>query len=119
MTRSRSRLLPTAHEIFAIIAVLREVDALFRNPFVAFAAYMAAFVFLEDYAATQTRSSEEKLNALLALMITIGHKNPVTASLAVQMAHELQATGIDPSALDKVSRRTTQAPFLIFSHSCC
>lgn len=63
---------------------------------------MATYVFLEDYIGTQNSASEMKMTALMDLMITIGHGNPVTASAAVQMAHELRKTGIDPTAVDKV-----------------
>ncbi|KAM0432073.1 hypothetical protein ACHAQK_009989 [Fusarium lateritium] len=75
---------------------------MFRNPLVAFAAYMATYVFLEDYIASQTSTSEMKMSALMDLMIAIGQENQVTASAAVQMAQELRKTGIDTSAMDKV-----------------
>ncbi|KAL2694875.1 hypothetical protein Neosp_001464 [[Neocosmospora] mangrovei] len=64
---------------------------------------MAAYVFLEDYTSFQNHDSEMKMNALMDLMITIGQENPITASVAVQMAHELRKTGIDPSAVNKVA----------------
>ncbi|KAF5008887.1 hypothetical protein FDECE_4861 [Fusarium decemcellulare] len=97
------RLLPAADAIFGIVASLADVTATFVNPMVAFAAYMAAYVFLEDYTGFQNKESEMKMNALMDLMIAIGQENPVTASVAVQMAHELRRTGIDPSAVNKVS----------------
>ncbi|KAM0245921.1 hypothetical protein ACHAP5_005071 [Fusarium lateritium] len=75
---------------------------MFRNPLVAFAAYMATYVFLEDYIALQTSASEMKMSALMDLMIAIGQENQVTASAAVQMAQQLRKTGIDASAMDKV-----------------
>lgn len=96
------RLLPAADAIFGIVASLADVTGMFRNPMVAFAAYMAAYVFLEDYTSFQNHDSEMKMNALMDLMITIGQENPITASVAIQMAHELRKTGIDPSAVNKV-----------------
>ncbi|KAM5341902.1 hypothetical protein ACJ41O_014933 [Fusarium nematophilum] len=102
LSGTQARLLPAADAIFGIVASLGDVTAMFRNPMVAFAAYMAAYVFLEDYTTSQDGQSEMKMNALMDLMITIGQHNPVTASVAVQMAHEMRKTGIDPSAVDKV-----------------
>ncbi|KAH7122935.1 binuclear zinc transcription factor [Dactylonectria macrodidyma] len=96
------RLLLAAQEIFTIVASLADVNATFHNPMVAFAAYMAGFVFLEDFVDSKNQQSEEKMTALMDLMVAIGHQNSVTASLAVQMAHAIQRTGIDSSALDKV-----------------
>ncbi|KAF4446691.1 hypothetical protein F53441_9733 [Fusarium austroafricanum] len=102
LSNTQARLLPSADAIFNIIASLTDVTAMFRNPLVAFAAYMATYVFLEDFASTQNHSSEMKMSALMDLMIMIGHENPVTASTAIQMAHELRRSGIDASAVDKV-----------------
>ncbi|KAF5020027.1 hypothetical protein F66182_7963 [Fusarium sp. NRRL 66182] len=99
---TQDRLIPAADAIFGIVAALPDVTAMFRNPLVAFAAYMASYVFLEDCLASHSKDSEMKMNALMDLMITIGHENPVTASVAIQMAHELRRTGVDPSAVDKV-----------------
>ncbi|RKK65471.1 hypothetical protein BFJ69_g16254 [Fusarium oxysporum] len=102
LSGTQARLLPAADAIFGIVASLADVSAMFLNPLVVFAAYMATNVFLEDYIASRNRDSEIKMTALMDLMITIGHENPVTASAAVQMAHELRKTGIDASAVDKV-----------------
>jgi hypothetical protein len=89
---------------------------MFGKPLVTFAAYMATYVFLEDYVSAQNRTSEMKMTALMDLMITIGRENPVTASAAIQMAHELRKTGIDASAVDKVQNlmgeRIAKGPLL-------
>lgn len=105
LSGTQARLLPAAQEIFNIVASLGNINAVFKNPFVAFASYMAAYAFLEEFLATQNRQSEEKMESLLNLMIVIGHQNPVTASLSIQMAHELKRTGVDASAVDKVWNR--------------
>lgn len=102
LSGTQARLLPAAQEIFNIVASLGNINAVFKNPFVAFASYMAAYAFLEEFLSTQDRQSEEKMESLLNLMIVIGHQNPVTASLSIQMAHELKRTGVDASAVDKV-----------------
>ncbi|KAF4981973.1 hypothetical protein FZEAL_2319 [Fusarium zealandicum] len=99
---TQARLFPAADAIFGIVASVADVSAMFRNPMVAFATYMAAYVFLEDYASAQTSESEMKMNALMDLMVAIGQENEATASVALQMAHELRRTGVDPSALSKV-----------------
>ncbi|KAF4951549.1 hypothetical protein FSARC_12880 [Fusarium sarcochroum] len=99
---TQARLLPAADAIFNIVASMADVSSMFHNPLVSFAAYMATYVFLEDYVSSQDKSSEMKMTGLMNLMITIGHENPITASAAVQLAHSLLKTGIDPSALDKV-----------------
>ncbi|KAF7548714.1 hypothetical protein G7Z17_g6872 [Cylindrodendrum hubeiense] len=102
LSGTQARLLPAAHEIFNIVASFADVNAMFRNPMVAFASYMAGFVFLEDFRDTENRQSETNMGALMDLMVAIGQQNTVTASLAVQMAHTMQKTGIDPSAVEKV-----------------
>ncbi|KAI5460322.1 fungal-specific transcription factor domain-containing protein [Mariannaea sp. PMI_226] len=102
LSATQVRLLPAAEEIFHIVASVADVSANFRNPMVAFAAYMAAFVFLEDFLDSENRQSEAKMGALMDLMVAIGHQNTMTASLAVQMAHAIRRSGIDPTAVDKV-----------------
>ncbi|KAJ4246258.1 hypothetical protein NW762_013608 [Fusarium torreyae] len=99
---TRARLPPAADAIFDIIASLANVSTMFRNPVVSFAAYVAAYVFLEDYTNTQNRDSEMKVTGITDLMITIGHEDPVTAAGAVQLAFQLRRHGIDPSAVNKV-----------------
>lgn len=98
-----ARLLTAAREIFAVVAVLRDLDALFLNPFVAFAVHMAALVFLDDFVTSYSRQSEECLGALMSLMLVIADRNPMTASLTIQLAQELKRSGVDQSALEKVS----------------
>ncbi|KPM37238.1 hypothetical protein AK830_g9317 [Neonectria ditissima] len=102
LSATQARLLPAAYEIFNIVASLADVNAMFRNPMVAFAAYMAGFVFLEDFLDSSNQQSEANMSSLMDLMVVIGHQNTVTASLAVQMAHAVQKAGIDPSAVDRV-----------------
>ncbi|KAI1038662.1 hypothetical protein LB505_011341 [Fusarium chuoi] len=116
LSNTQARLVPSADAIFNIIASQPDVTAMFGKPLVTFAAYMATYVFLEDYVSAQNRTSEMKMTALMDLMITIGRANPVTASAAIQMAHELRKTGIDASAVDKVQdlmdERIAKGPLL-------
>ena len=97
-----ARLLTSAQAIFAIINALSDLHLLFANPSVGFAAYMAALVFLNDFATTHSRTSEERLGTLVNLMIVIGNESVVAASLSLQLAGHLKKSGIDPHALDKV-----------------
>lgn len=96
------RLLTAAQAIFAIINGLRDPQILFSNPFVAFAAYLAALVFMDNFATSHNRQSEECLNRLMDLMVEIANENLMTASLALQLAGHLKKSGIDPAAFDKV-----------------
>lgn len=96
---------PAAQQILTIIALATDIDARFRNPFVPFAAFMAAFVFLKTCIVSYDESTVQKLKALLDVMISVGMHNPgIPATLAVQLAQELDKTGIDPTALSKVSK---------------
>ncbi len=96
------RLLMAANEIYAIVKAVTDPYLLFSSTFAAFASFMAALVFLDDFARFHARQSEERLGALMDLMIVIANENLVTASLALQLAGHLKKTGIDPHALDKV-----------------
>jgi len=97
------RLLTAANEIFAIVKGVTDPQRLFSNPFVAFASFMAALVFFDDFAHFHARQSEQRLGELMDLMVVIANENLVTASLALQLAGHLKKTGIDPHALEKVS----------------
>lgn len=108
---------PAADQIVTIIALATDIDARFRNPFVAFAAFMAASIFLHDCLTTYNESSVQKLMALLDVMISAGMQNPgIPAALAVQLAEEMEKTGLDPRAMSKVrpltERMETGAPVL-------
>ncbi|CAM1501275.1 Fc.00g104370.m01.CDS01 [Cosmosporella sp. VM-42] len=98
----QSKVVPAAQAIVTIVALVTNIDIRFRNPFVAFAAFMAAFVFLKEYLTTRVLQHRQKLMALMDVMVAVGTTNPVTASLAVQLAQELQKTGVDTSAMAKV-----------------
>jgi hypothetical protein len=91
-----------AQQITTILAMAMDIHTRFRNPFTAFAAFMAAFVFIKRDHESGTRSNMDKVNALMDMMVTIGSENAMTASLAVQLAHELMKTGLDPLAMNKV-----------------
>lgn len=98
---------PAAQQIVTIIAMATDINARFRNPFVPFAAFMAAFIFLKDCMQSYNESNVQKLLALLDVMISVGMHNPgIPATLAVQLAQELEKTGLDPTAMSKVQHLT-------------
>lgn len=99
-----TRSLTAAQEIYTTVALIGDVDAFFQNPFVGFAAFMAALVFLEDYATSHNGQSEERLDALMNFMVLISKRNPGTASLTVQLAQEMQRLEVDKYAMKKVPR---------------
>jgi hypothetical protein len=103
------RLLASAQEIFAIVAIIHDLEALFLNPLVAFATFMTAFVYLDDLSNFHNPKSEERLLALMDLMVVMAIRNPMTASLAVQLAKELHKSGIDKSAIEKVRMAPTHS----------
>ncbi|KAK4248624.1 hypothetical protein C7999DRAFT_40242 [Corynascus novoguineensis] len=97
------RSLTAAKAIFAIIRGLSDPHLLFANPFVAFAAFMAAIVFADEFALSHNPQSEEFLNVLMDRMVAIADENLVTASLVMQLAEHMKTNGIDPHAVAKVS----------------
>ncbi|CAH0051834.1 unnamed protein product [Clonostachys solani] len=113
---ANERVQVAAQQITSILAMAMDIHTRFRNPFTAFAAFMAAFVFIKRDHESGTRSNMDKVNALMDMMVTIGSENAMTASLAVQLAHELMKTGLDPLAMNKVyglmSMMDQQVPLL-------
>lgn len=99
---AETRMLESAGGIFSIVAHVGDIGTVFTNPLVAFAAFMAAMVFLDDYSRSRSAQSEVYLKSLMDLVVLMAENNPVTSSLAVQLAQELDRAGIDRSALDKV-----------------
>lgn len=102
LLRSWDRVMPAAEDIFATVALAHDIEARFRNLITGFASFMAATVFLEDFVASRNQASEEKLTALLDIMISVGTGSSSTASLAMRLAHKVFRHGIDPLALEKI-----------------
>lgn len=98
-----SKVTPAAQHIVTVIALAADINDKFRNPFVAFAGFMAASVFHKDWMHTRSDESGRKLTALLDVMVSVGSHNPgFSAMLAVQLAREMEKTGADPAAMSKV-----------------
>ena len=100
--KTAARNLSSGEQIFAILAGIADIEALFHNAFVPFACFMAGTVFLEDSVMNQSKPSEEKLSALMNLMIAVSRTSAMTASLTIQLAVQLKKTGTDPHAMEKV-----------------
>lgn len=91
-----------AESIMTIVATVWDIEARFRNQFVAFGAYVSAFTFLMILSVTGEQKCRERVLALLDLMIAVGHQNQSTAVLAIQLAKEIYRKGVDDTALTKV-----------------
>lgn len=108
---SETRMLNSASEIFTIVAHTGDIGTVFSDPSVAFAAFMAAMVFLDDYSRSRSGHSEAYLKSLMDLVVLLAENNPITSSLALQLAHELERAGVDVHALEKV--RLTDVPTIL------
>ncbi|KFH46578.1 Lactose regulatory protein-like protein [Hapsidospora chrysogenum ATCC 11550] len=104
IARIEAMIHPAAQVIVTTIALAKDINTRFRNPFVAFAGFMAASVFLKEYMSTGNEESVHKLTALLDVMVAVGKESPRSfpSTLAVQLAQELDRTGVDPTAMHKV-----------------
>ncbi|KAI9896158.1 hypothetical protein N3K66_009058 [Trichothecium roseum] len=98
----QTRVFPSALHIVTIVALVADINTAFRNPLISFAAYIAASFFMEHFLSTGNPESEEKLAAVMDVMVDVGKKNPFTASLAVRLAQESKTSGVDLGALEKV-----------------
>jgi hypothetical protein len=93
--QSAVRLLPAAQEILSALRMAAiEIEAVMRNPMIAFSAYMAALVLVKDSTEGHNRQSVDDLDFLLELLTAVGRKNVIVWSLAVQLGLELKRSGI-------------------------
>jgi hypothetical protein len=114
LTRSKTRLLPAAEEILAIIRVLPDIDTIFKQPFVPFAVYMAGTVFIHDWYEHHSRESEDTMEFLLNVMIAVAKHNAIAKSLSIRLALEMKQGGVDIPAMEKVkllAPTSAQLPF--------
>ncbi|KAH8593906.1 hypothetical protein B0O99DRAFT_662465 [Bisporella sp. PMI_857] len=102
--QSRDRLLPAAEGILNIFRMITDLDTALKNPLMAFSAYIAALVFLEDFIRDQSHQSEDSLQFILHIMVTIGKTNAVVRSLAIQLAIDMKQGGFDLSVIEKVKQ---------------
>lgn len=100
-----SNSLQSAHQVVTIVALVFDIHARFQNPFIGFAVFMAGFALLKHYVVEQDAESYGTLMGLMDVMVAVAGEmeSVVTASLAVQLAQEMERTGVDPLAMHKVS----------------
>ncbi|KAK3393442.1 binuclear zinc transcription factor [Podospora didyma] len=110
--QSQDRLLPAAEEILSIIRMINDVKVAFKNPLMVFAAYMAALVFLDDFVIEHSCQSESSLDFLLNILAALGKTNPVTRSLAIQLAMDMKRSGFDSSVMERI-RELPLTPVLV------
>ncbi|KAM0327461.1 hypothetical protein ACHAQA_005749 [Verticillium albo-atrum] len=100
--QSHSRLIPAAEEILHVFRMIPDLEATLQNAMVTFAAYMAALVFLEDFAAEHSQQSESNMDFLVGVLVAVGRGNAMVASLANQLAIDMYHLGIKSAVADKV-----------------
>lgn len=101
LLRSAARLLPAADEILDIMRLMSHLDAAFTNPFVAFSVYVAASVFVDDFKNEPSRQCQDNLDFLLNIMIAFANRIPTIRPLAVELAVDMNRSGVDTSAMEK------------------
>ncbi|PNH53530.1 hypothetical protein VD0003_g3916 [Verticillium dahliae] len=100
--QSQNRLLPAAEEILHVFRMVPDIEATMQNAMLTFAAYMAALVFLEDFAAEHSQQSESSMDFLVGMLVTVGRNNAMVASLANQLAIDMHHLGIKSAVATKV-----------------
>ncbi|KAK3348734.1 binuclear zinc transcription factor [Lasiosphaeria hispida] len=107
----KDRLLPAAEEIVRILKMMADIEPAIKHPLIAFATYMAASVFLEDFVGEYNKQSEANLDFLLNLLIAVGNKNTVIRSLAVRLAMDMKRSGIFRIAIDEIDDLSSEFTF--------
>ncbi|KAM0444555.1 hypothetical protein ACHAQK_002048 [Fusarium lateritium] len=97
-----SRVMESALQIMMTVALVTDLSTRFRNPLVSFATFIAASFFLTDFLTSGDRQSEENFTALMSIMTEVGKTNMFAASLAVRLAQNLRASGMDLGTVGKV-----------------
>ncbi|KAM0354931.1 hypothetical protein ACHAPU_000770 [Fusarium lateritium] len=97
-----TRVKDSALQIMMTVALVTDLGTRFRNPLVSFATFIAASFFLTDFLTSGDRQSEENFTALMSVMTEVGKNNMFAASLAVRLAQNLRASGVDAGTAGKV-----------------
>lgn len=106
--QSRARLTTAAEEILNILRMMPDVNDMLKNPMLAFSMYMASLVFLDQPESTDTDyRRQDNLDLTLRFMILAAKTwgNPVTRSMAIQLALDMRNKGLDSLVVEKVSGR--------------
>lgn len=103
--QSRARLIAAAEEILNILKMMPDVNDMLKNPMLAFSIYMASLVFLDRPTSTQPDYQQQNnLDFTLRLMILAAKTwgNPVTRSMAIQLAVDMRQRGLESVTVEKV-----------------
>lgn len=103
---SRARLTTAAEEILNILRMMSDVGDMLRNPILAFSMYMASLVFLDQPGSAEPDYQRQgNLDLTLRFMILAAKTwgNPVTKSMAIQLALDMRQHGLDSPVVEKVS----------------
>ncbi|KAJ0114676.1 Asperfuranone cluster transcription factor afoA [Diaporthe amygdali] len=104
--QSRARLIAAAEEILNILKMMPDVNDMLKNPMLAFSIYMASLVFLDRPTSTQPDYQQQNnLDFTLRLMILAAKTwgNPVTRSMAIQLAVDMRQRGLESVTVEKAS----------------
>ncbi|KAF4827288.1 hypothetical protein CGCTS75_v008364 [Colletotrichum tropicale] len=102
----RMRLVAAAEEILNILRMMPDVNDMLKNPMLTFSMYMASLVFLDQPTSTEPDyQRQENLDFTLRLMILAAKTwgNPVTRSMAIQLAVDMRQRGLDSAAVEKAT----------------
>lgn len=114
---TRSRMLTAATEILAIFRLTENLVLAMNNPVQDYAAYIAAHVFLEDFAVEGNEQSKRDLMFLLKALQTVGQHHAVGQLLADQLVAELEQHGIQRTGASKTCGELSLLHSLIMLHS--
>lgn len=104
--QSRFRLITAAEEILNILRTMPDINHMLRNPMSAFSLYMASLVFLDQPESSEPDYQRQgNLDLTLRFMILAATTwgNPVTRSMAIQLAMDMRKHGLDSPVVQKVS----------------
>ncbi|KAL3297051.1 binuclear zinc transcription factor [Colletotrichum asianum] len=102
----RIRLVAAAEEILNILRMMPDVNDMLKNPMLTFSMYMASLVFLDQPTSTEPEyQRQDNLDFTLRLMILAAKTwgNPVTRSMAIQLAVDMRQRGLDSAAVEKAT----------------
>ncbi|KAL0939654.1 binuclear zinc transcription factor [Colletotrichum truncatum] len=109
--QSRGRLIAAAEELLNIFRMMPDVNQALKNPMLTFSVYTASLVFLDQpVSADPHYQRQDSLNFILRIMMLAAKTwdNPVTGSMAAQLASDMRQRGIDSPAVEKAKEMPLQ-----------
>lgn len=105
MRQSTARLVCAAEEILNVFRMMPDVNETLKNPMLTFSVYMTSVVFLDNWdTQQQDYRRQDNLDFILRIIILAARtwNNPVTGSMAAQLAADMRERGLDSAAVEKV-----------------